>query len=82
MAGAALLAVILAVVQAQYAAHEDARTEASARAELFVLRDAIDNYRVTRGKVPGSAAQLVAEGFLPVSHRPVSEAEFKRLIGK
>lgn len=81
-AGAVLLVTILAVVTIQYNASTAARAEASARSELFILRDAIDSYLATRGKVPESAAQLVAEGFLPATHRPISDAEFKRLIGR
>jgi competence protein ComGC len=79
---APLLAGLAAVAYGQHSVAVAATAQASLRAETFVVRNAIDEYRIDKGKNPESLSQLVGAGYLPPSHTGSREAEFKKLTGK
>jgi len=77
-----LLFGVVVLAYGQYTASASAAREASMRSKVFVLRDAIDEYRAKTGKNPASLSQLVAGGYFPSHHPGIGEEDFKRLTSK
>lgn len=79
---AAILVGVAVLAYGQYQSSVTRAKEASAKSQLWVLREAIDRYQADKGKNPESLAQLVAGGYLSAVHPGIGEADLKRLTGK
>lgn len=59
-----LIGVLATLALAQYRNSVQAAKEAVLRADLFLMRDAIDQYYADKGAYPASLQSLVSEGYL------------------
>lgn len=60
----AIVALLAALALPRYVDSVDRGREATLKADLATLRDAIDQFAADRGQLPDSLAQLVREGYL------------------
>lgn len=59
-----LIGVLATLALAQYRNSVQAAKEAVLKADLFLMRDAIDQYYADKGSYPSSLQSLVSEGYL------------------
>ena len=59
-----LIGVLATLALAQYRNSVQAAKEAVLKADLFLMRDAIDQYYADKGQYPASLQALVSEGYL------------------
>jgi len=59
-----LIGVLATLALAQYRNSVQAAKEAVLKADLFLMRDAIDQYYADKGTYPASLQSLVSEGYL------------------